>query len=200
MVLDHRTVCPPCFLTIDAVADERKLHLTPRYRLHRISHGLTEGASERGQAARSRRAIDGTGRGFWRRAGARNDAWTQFAGLVPDGRLAIIGRGWESPENASWEEKHRPSATMQRVGLYDSTLATVEAGRHEPHRCQRVSSTNKGIIILAYRPDQTRIPGYPTGHSHPSAWNATATKRKTEQESKEVPMASRLAERPPDRL
>jgi hypothetical protein len=35
-----------------------------------------------------------------------SDAWTQFAGWSPDGRLAVIHRGWEDPENARWEEEH----------------------------------------------------------------------------------------------
>ena len=30
------------------------------------------------------------------------DAWTQFAGWSPDGKLAIVSRGWESPANAAW--------------------------------------------------------------------------------------------------
>src|SRR5262249_44145250 len=30
------------------------------------------------------------------------NTWTQFAGWSPDGKTAIIGRGWESPENAQW--------------------------------------------------------------------------------------------------
>ena len=35
------------------------------------------------------------------------NSWTQFAGWSPDGRLAIIGRGWEDPENGRWEEEHK---------------------------------------------------------------------------------------------
>src|SRR5262245_22098598 len=34
----------------------------------------------------------------------RPDANTQFAGWSPDGKTAIVGVGWESPENAAWEE------------------------------------------------------------------------------------------------
>ena len=34
-------------------------------------------------------------------------AWTQFAGWSPDGRYAIIGRGWETPENGAWEEANK---------------------------------------------------------------------------------------------
>lgn len=34
-------------------------------------------------------------------------AWTQFASWSPDGKLAILGRGWETPENGAWEEEHK---------------------------------------------------------------------------------------------
>src|SRR4051812_27467007 len=51
---------------------------------------------------------DGTGRRVVAPELARDaDAWTQFAGWSPDGRTAVIGRGWQSPDNAAWEEKHR---------------------------------------------------------------------------------------------
>ncbi len=35
------------------------------------------------------------------------NAWTQFAGWSPDGRTAILSRGWQDPENARWEEDHK---------------------------------------------------------------------------------------------
>ncbi|HUE69568.1 MAG TPA: hypothetical protein VMP01_01665, partial [Pirellulaceae bacterium] len=35
------------------------------------------------------------------------DSWTQFAGWSPDGQTAIVIRGWQSPENAAWEEEHK---------------------------------------------------------------------------------------------
>src|SRR5439155_1680249 len=35
------------------------------------------------------------------------NTWTQFAGWSQDGPQAIIGCGWESPENAAWEEEHK---------------------------------------------------------------------------------------------
>src|SRR5689334_6282600 len=52
--------------------------------------------------------IDGSGRRLIAEALSREpDSWTQSAGWSPDGRLAIVGRGWESPENARWEEEHK---------------------------------------------------------------------------------------------
>src|SRR5687767_7128166 len=35
------------------------------------------------------------------------DAWTQFAGWSPDGKTAVVGRGWQSGDNARWEEQHK---------------------------------------------------------------------------------------------
>ena len=35
------------------------------------------------------------------------DSMTQFAGWSPDGKTAIIGRGWKSAQNACWEEEHK---------------------------------------------------------------------------------------------
>ena len=35
------------------------------------------------------------------------NSWTQFAGWSPDGKQAILHRGWESRENAAWEEEHK---------------------------------------------------------------------------------------------
>src|SRR5262245_57862400 len=35
------------------------------------------------------------------------DSWTQFAGWSPDGKTAIVGRGWQSPENAAMEEEQK---------------------------------------------------------------------------------------------
>ena len=35
------------------------------------------------------------------------DSWTQFAGWSPEGRQAIIVRGWEDFENARWEEMNK---------------------------------------------------------------------------------------------
>src|SRR5262245_52817370 len=33
------------------------------------------------------------------------DTWTQFTGWSPDGKIALIGWAWNSPDNAKWEEK-----------------------------------------------------------------------------------------------
>ena len=51
---------------------------------------------------------DGTGRKLVAEELAKEpDTWTQFAGWSPDGKTAIIGAGWQSPENAKWEEENK---------------------------------------------------------------------------------------------
>src|SRR5260370_26348732 len=51
---------------------------------------------------------DGTGRQLVAEELAKEpDTWTQFAGWSPDGKRAIIGVGWQSPENAKWEEENK---------------------------------------------------------------------------------------------
>jgi TolB protein len=53
------------------------------------------------------------------------DTWTQFAGWSPDGSMAIIGNGWEDPENAQWEEVHKTFRMEEGRWRYDSWLLDV---------------------------------------------------------------------------
>ncbi|MFM7592350.1 MAG: hypothetical protein ACKO85_11205, partial [Isosphaeraceae bacterium] len=50
------------------------------------------------------------------------DAWTQFAGWSPDGKTAIVGRGWQSEANAAHEESTRQFQFNAKGWLYDSFL------------------------------------------------------------------------------
>ncbi|MDA0834309.1 MAG: hypothetical protein O2955_05905 [Planctomycetota bacterium] len=56
------------------------------------------------------------------------DAWTQFAGWSPDGRTAIIGRGWQDPENAKWEEEHKSFRMEPGKWSLDSYLLEIDSG------------------------------------------------------------------------
>ena len=75
-------------------------------------------------------------------------AWTQFASWSPDGKLAILGRGWETPENGAWEEEHK-DFRMTEGWLYDmytydlATKALVNLTAVE-----RVSDYNTGIVYV----------------------------------------------------
>jgi len=57
------------------------------------------------------------------------DSWTQFAGWSPDGGTAIVGRGWQSLENAKWEEEHKSFRHVQGGWLLDSYLVNMETGK-----------------------------------------------------------------------
>src|SRR5262249_8454266 len=57
------------------------------------------------------------------------DTWTQFAGWSPDGKTAIVGRGWQSPANAKWEEEHRQFRYTGEGWLYDSYLVDLASGK-----------------------------------------------------------------------
>ena len=73
---------------------------------------------------------DGSGRRLVRAELADEpDAWTQFAGWSPDGKTAIIGRGWQSPENARWEEEHKTFRHTKEGWLVDSYLVEIATGQ-----------------------------------------------------------------------
>ncbi|MFN0197514.1 MAG: hypothetical protein ACKVT0_12285 [Planctomycetaceae bacterium] len=57
------------------------------------------------------------------------DTWTQFAGWSPDGKTAIIGRGWQDPENAKWEEEHKTFRIEPGKWSLDSYLLDIESGK-----------------------------------------------------------------------
>jgi Tol biopolymer transport system component len=57
------------------------------------------------------------------------DAWMQFAHWSPDGKTAIIGRGWQSPENARWEEEHKAFRHTKESWLLDSYLVDIATGQ-----------------------------------------------------------------------
>ncbi|MEX1228887.1 MAG: hypothetical protein WEB58_01530 [Planctomycetaceae bacterium] len=57
------------------------------------------------------------------------DTWTQFAGWSPDGKTAIIGRGWQDPENAQWEEEHKTFRMEPGKWSLDSYLLDLATGK-----------------------------------------------------------------------
>lgn len=59
------------------------------------------------------------------------DSWTQFAGWSPDGKTAIISRGWQSPENARWEEEHKTFRHTKEGWLLDAYLVEIATERAE---------------------------------------------------------------------
>lgn len=75
-------------------------------------------------------------------------AWTQFAGWSPDGRTAIVGRGWQSDENAAWEEQHKTFRFTPQGWLYDTYLVDFATGGAENVTAvERVSFYNAGVFF-----------------------------------------------------
>jgi TolB protein len=75
-------------------------------------------------------------------------AWTQFAGWSPDGKTAVVGRGWESVGNAKWEEEHKSFRFTAEGWLYDSFLVDLASGESENVTAvDRVSFYNSGLFF-----------------------------------------------------
>lgn len=104
-------------------------------------------------------ALDGTGhRIVAAELADEPNSWTQFAGWSPDGRYAIIGRGWESPENGRWEEEHQTFRFSSEGWLYDSWLVELATGRAENLTAvERVSYYNAGLFFW---PNDPRTLGF----------------------------------------
>ena len=77
------------------------------------------------------------------------EAWTQFAGWSPDGRQAIVSRGWQDPENARWEEEHKTFRFDSGKWLLDSYLLDMSTGNvTNLTAVDRVSHYNGGLFFL----------------------------------------------------
>lgn len=96
------------------------------------------------------------------------DAWTQFAGWSPNGKTAVIARGWQSPENARWEEEHKRFRHTQDGWLVDAFLVELATGRATNITAvERVSNYNGGLF---YWPNDDTKLGFTAiidGNSHP---------------------------------
>ena len=77
------------------------------------------------------------------------NSWTQFAGWSPDGKQAIVYRGWQDPANAAWEEEHKTFRIEAGKWLLDSCLVDLASG-HVANltAVDRVSHYNGGLFFL----------------------------------------------------
>ena len=112
---------------------------------------------------------DGTGR---RELGAElvrePDSWTQFAGWSPDGKTAAIVRGWESPENARWEEEHKQFRHTKDGWLIDTFLVDLASGRATNITAvERVSNYNSGLFFWPNDDTKLGFTAIIDGNSHP---------------------------------
>jgi Tol biopolymer transport system component len=112
---------------------------------------------------------DGTGRRVLVEALTRQvNAWTQFAGWSPDGRIAVLGRGWESPENARWEEVHRTFRFTAEGWLYDSYQLDLASGKAtNVTAVERVSFHNSGLFFWPGDATKLGFQALIDGNSHP---------------------------------
>lgn len=105
---------------------------------------------------------------------AANDpnAWTQFAGWSPDGRQAIVGRGWQSEANATEEERKQQFLFNKEGWLYDSFLADFATGQAvNVTAVDRVSFYNSGLFFWPDDPKKLGFTALIDGQSHPFRMN-----------------------------
>jgi Tol biopolymer transport system component len=96
------------------------------------------------------------------------DASTQFVGWSPDGRTAVVGRGWESPENARWEEEHKTFRFTREGWLYDSFLVDLANGKAtNVTAVDRVSFYNTGLFFWRNNPKKLGFTALIEGNSNP---------------------------------
>lgn len=95
-------------------------------------------------------------------------AWMQFAGWSPDGTITVLGRGWESPENAAWEEEHKNFRFTPDGWKYDSYLYDLATGQAENLTAvDRVSFYNAGLFFWPNDPTKLGFTALIDGNSHP---------------------------------
>ncbi len=95
-------------------------------------------------------------------------SWTQFAGWSPDGKTAVVLRGWESVENAQWEEEHKTFRFTPEGWLVDSFLVDVATGKAENVTgVDRVSSYNSGLFFWPNDPKKLGFTALIGGNSKP---------------------------------
>ena len=96
------------------------------------------------------------------------DSWTQFAGWSPDGTTAVLGRGWQSPENAQWEEEHKTFRFVPGGWLYDTYLFDLMSGKAtNVTAIDRVSFYNSGVFFWPKNQAKLGFTALIDGNSHP---------------------------------
>ncbi|MBI3848915.1 MAG: PD40 domain-containing protein [Verrucomicrobia bacterium] len=98
----------------------------------------------------------------------KSNTWTQFAGWSPDGQQVIIGSGWESPENAAWEEEHKEFRFTPDGWLYDMFLLDWASGElTNVTAVERASFYNTGLFFWPKNPKRLGFQAIIGKDSHP---------------------------------
>ena len=96
------------------------------------------------------------------------NAWTQFAGWSPDGKTAIIARGWQTPENANWEDEHGMFRFTKEGWSLDSFLVDLGSSKAtNVTAVDRVSFYNGGLFYWSNDPTKLGFTALVDGNSHP---------------------------------
>jgi Tol biopolymer transport system component len=96
------------------------------------------------------------------------NAWTQFVGWSPDGRIAIVARGWQDPQNATWEEEHKTFRFIKEGWSLDSFLVDLATGKAvNVTGVERVSFYNGGLFYWPNDPTKLGFTALIDGNSHP---------------------------------
>ncbi len=113
--------------------------------------------------------VDGSGRKRLAEELAREpDTCTQFVGWSPDGKTAIVSQGWESPENAKWEEEHKTFRFTKDGWRLDSYLLDIGTGKAtNVTAVERVSFYNGGGFFWPNDPSAIGFTALIDGQSHP---------------------------------
>jgi Tol biopolymer transport system component len=131
---------------------------------------------------------NGSGRhGLADRLTTERFSWTQFAGWSPDGRIAVIGRGWESADNGRWEEEHKTFRFIEGGWLYDTYLLDLASDvATNVTGVDRKSFYNTGVFFWPGDPARLGFQALIGGNSHPFRMDRDGkNKRDLTEESKE---------------
>ncbi len=96
------------------------------------------------------------------------NTWTQFIGWSPDGKQAMILSGWESSENAAWEEEHKAFRLTPEGWLLDCCLVDLASGAvTNVTAVERVSIYNSGLFFWPKDPTRLGFTAIIQGDSKP---------------------------------
>lgn len=111
---------------------------------------------------------DGSGRRELAHELVRDEnTWNQFTGWSPDGRTAIIGNGYNTPENAAWEEANQ-TFRMTEGWHYDCYLLDMATGKTTNVSApERMSDYNSALSYWPGNPNKLLGSALVKGINHP---------------------------------